>query len=377
MKTINTIFFLFLSGIMMAQDAAVQAPAANNGFTMDINIILVVLAAFLLYPIGSLARTFVAAAKQKLDQQSKSSTLKVLLPLGLVLLSQIVFAQASSPATPIASNGADSQMMTIVLLCAIGLEMIVMAFLAFRVYDLVQSADVKAVSHSYESSLLHRIKRFVSRQNFRPIEEEGQIDLGHNYDGIRELDNVIPPWFTTAFILTILFAGVYLYRYHIANSAPLQIEEYKMAMAKAEAEHDAYLATQANAIDENSVSIMTGADLDAGKQTFTTICAACHRADGGGQVGPNLTDPYWIHGGSLKDIFKTIKYGVPDKGMISWKEQLSPMQIAQVSNYILTLAGTNPPDPKEQQGTLYTPEPVAADTTSALSTAIDTTTVMK
>jgi cytochrome c oxidase cbb3-type subunit 3 len=222
------------------------------------------------------------------------------------------------------SNGVDSNMMTIVLLCAIGLEIFIMAFLAFRVFDMVKSADPKAVTHSYESSLAVKLKKYLSRQTFRPIEEEAQIDLGHNYDGIRELDNVIPPWFTTAFLLTILFAGVYLYRYHIAKSAPLQLEEYKMAMAKADEEHDAYLATQANAIDENSVTTLTGADLDAGKQTFTTICAACHRPDGGGQVGPNLTDAYWIHGGSLKDIFKTIKYGVPDKGMISWKEQLSP-----------------------------------------------------
>ena len=373
MKTISSISFLFLSGVLMAQGSTAPAPASNGVPGIDVNIILIILAAFLLIPISSLAKAFVAAAKQKLEQNAKSSTLKVLLPLGLIMVSQFVHAQGNTPANTPGSTGMDSNMMTIVLLCAIGLEIIIMAFLAFRVFDMVRSADPKAAAHSHESSLVSKLKKMVTRQTFRPIEEEGQIDLGHDYDGIRELDNVIPPWFTTAFLLTILFAGVYLYRYHIAKSAPLQMEEYKMAMAKADEEHDAYLATQANAIDENSVTVLTGAALDAGKQTFTTICAACHRPDGGGQVGPNLTDAYWIHGGSLKDIFKTIKYGVPDKGMISWKEQLSPTQIAQVANYILTLAGTNPPNPKEQQGTLYTPEPVKADSTSAPSTAADTT----
>jgi cytochrome c oxidase cbb3-type subunit 3 len=87
-------------------------------------------------------------------------------------------------------------------------------------------------------------------------------------------------------------------------------------------------------------------------------------------VGPNLTDDYWIHGGSLKNIFTTIKYGVPDKGMISWKEQLSPVQIAQAANYILTLRGTNPPDAKEKQGTLYVPEAATPDSTAV---AADTT----
>jgi cytochrome c oxidase cbb3-type subunit 3 len=248
-----------------------------------------------------------------------------------------------------------------------------MLFLAFRVSEMVRPEDATYVDRAYEYSPFKRIQKLFTKANFRPIEEEGQIDLGHNYDGIRELDNVIPPWFTTAFILTILFAGVYLYRYHIAKSAPLQIEEYKIAMAKAAVEHDAYLATQANTIDENSVTVMTGADIELGKRVFTMTCAACHRPDGGGQVGPNLTDDYWIHGGSLKDIFKTIKYGVPDKGMISWKEQLSPSQMAQVANYILTLKGTNPPDPKEKQGTLYVAETMKADTSSSFSSiGIDT-----
>jgi cytochrome c oxidase cbb3-type subunit 3 len=372
MKICFSILLVTLSGLVMGQGATPSAPPANGGQGFDMNIILILLAVFLLVPISSLANAFVGAAKNKMEEKAKSASLKVLIPLGLILLSQAVYAQPTTTAKVVSENGVNSQMMTIVLLCAIGLEIFIMIFLAFRISDLVHSKEIRSVA-TRDSGLLYRFKRLWSRLNFRPMEEEADIDLGHDYDGIRELDNVVPPWFTTAFILSIIVAAGYLYRYNIAKSAPMQLEEYKIELAKADLEHDAYLATQANAIDENNVTIMTGADNDAGPKIFTTICAACHRADGGGQVGPNLTDEYWIHGGGIKNVFKTIKYGVPDKGMISWKEQMSPTQMAQVANYILTLAGSNPTDPKEKQGTLYIPEVVKADTTGTPVTAIDTT----
>jgi cytochrome c oxidase cbb3-type subunit 3 len=90
--------------------------------------------------------------------------------------------------------------------------------------------------------------------------------------------------------------------------------------------------------------------LNEGKATFEKLCSACHRADAGGQVGPNLTDEYWIHGGGIHNVFKTITYGVPDKGMLSWKSQLTPKQIQQVASYILSLKGSNPAGGKEPQG---------------------------
>ena len=375
MKTLISLSLLFFSAVVSGQTGNAPAAPETAAPAFDINIILIILAVFLLIPISALGKAFVAAAKKKLEANAKSAAAKVLIPIALILVSHVAQAQEVA-ATVETGNGVNSQTLMITLLCAIGLELLVMVFLAFRVADLVRSNNPKYVQPTYEYSPFKRIQKYFTKANFRPIEEEGQIDMGHEYDGIRELDNVIPPWFTTAFLLTILFAGVYLYRYHIAKSAPLQIEEYKMAMAKADTEHDAYLATQANAIDENSVTTMTGAEIELGKRIFTTTCAACHRADGGGQVGPNLTDEYWIHGGSLKDVFKTIKYGVPDKGMISWKEQLSPSQMAQVANYILTLKGTNPPDPKEKQGTLYVAETVSADTSSALSSTVKDTSAM-
>ncbi len=340
--------------------------AAPKAFTMDTNTLLIIFAVFLLLPIWILSNTFITTAKRFYEFKIKSGTIKVLIPFGLLLMSGSLMAQVPPAAT---TPGLSSNAMTILLLGVIAAELILILFFARKTNDFIQKMFGKESIPASSLDPLTWFKEKWASMNFKPIEEEYKIDTGHSYDGIRELDNIIPPWFTTAFLLTILFAAGYLYRYHIAKSAPMQIEEYKNAVAVAETKHDEFLKTQANAVDENSVTIMTGAALDAGKKTFVTLCAACHKTDGGGLVGPNLTDEYWIHGGALKDLFKTVKYGYPEKGMISWKEQLSPVQIAQVVNYVLTLKGTNPPDAKEKQGELYVDAAAAPDTIAATTTA--------
>jgi cytochrome c oxidase cbb3-type subunit 3 len=188
---------------------------------------------------------------------------------------------------------------------------------------------------------------------FKPIEEEASIDTGHSYDGIHELNNVTPPWFKVAFILSIIFAATYLYRYHVAYAAPLPAQEYAIEMEQAAKEHDAYIKTQKNLVDENNV-VMLGADgIAAGKEMFQTTCFACHGKAGQGGVGPNLTDDYWLHGGGIKDVFKSIKYGWKDKGMQSWESTFSPLQIQQLASYVKSLHGTKPAGSKEPQGEIY------------------------
>jgi cytochrome c oxidase cbb3-type subunit 3 len=369
---------MVLASAVLYGQAAPAAPA-SKGFTIDTNTLLIIFAIFLLMPIWILSNAFITSAKRYYADRIKSGSARVLIPLGLLMLSTSLMAQGT-PAenTP----GLSATAMTILLICVIGAELMLIIFFAHKTNDFIQKTESLGLPEVRQSTLMTWLKEKWSAMNFKPIEEEYKIDTGHSYDGIRELDNIIPPWFTTAFLLTILFGVGYLYRYHIAKSAPMQIEEYQNAVALANLEHDEYLKTQASNIDESNVAIMTGADLEAGKKTFVTLCAACHKADGGGMVGPNLTDDYWIHGGSLQNIFTTVKYGVPDKGMISWKEQLNPQQMAQVSNYILTLKGTNPPDAKDKQGTLYVPEAAAAttaptDTTAAKAVQPDTTTMKK
>lgn len=185
----------------------------------------------------------------------------------------------------------------------------------------------------------------------RPIGEEKDIMMEHEFDGISELDNPTPAWFMWLFYSSIVIGVVYLLNYHVFKFSPLQDQEYAIEVEQAKTAKEAYLAKAGNLIDENTVKADQAAGVvDAGKAIFATNCVACHGAQGEGTVGPNLTDEYWLHGGSVNEVFKTIKYGVPEKGMIAWEKTLTPKQIADVSNYILSLKGTNPANAKAPQG---------------------------
>jgi cytochrome c oxidase cbb3-type subunit III len=187
-----------------------------------------------------------------------------------------------------------------------------------------------------------------------PREREGEFIFQHAYDGIQELDNHLPPWWINLFVVTVIWAGGYMWYYHWGGGGPSSEETYKTSVEVAKKEIAIALAGKANAVDETTATAMTEpAALAAGETIFKELCAACHGQKGEGGVGPNMTDEYWIHGGSIKNIFKTVKLGVPEKGMIAWSSQLKPVEIQQVSSYILTLKGTNPPNAKEPQGELW------------------------
>jgi cytochrome c oxidase cbb3-type subunit 3 len=180
---------------------------------------------------------------------------------------------------------------------------------------------------------------------------------GAEYDGIRELDNKLPRWWVYLFYATILFAVVYMFGYHVTKWWPLQDAEYQKEMA---VQSEIKKANPQPTVDLTTMVPMTdAADLEAGHETFKKICSACHGQKGEGLVGPNFTDQYWIHGDtvtntiSIKDLYKVVITGVIEKGMLSYKDQLSPVQIQQVLSYILTLQGTNPPNPKAPQGVKY------------------------
>lgn len=187
--------------------------------------------------------------------------------------------------------------------------------------------------------------------SLKPLSEEKDMMIDHDYDGIQELDNPTPGWFMYLFYATIAFAFVYILNFHVFNLGKLQDEEYAIEVKEAETAKAAFLAQSANNVNENTVALSTDAGVIAeGKAIYTKNCVACHGANGEGTVGPNLTDDYWLHGGKINNVFKTIKYGVPEKGMVSWEKQLTPKQISDVANYIKSLAGTNPPNGKEPQG---------------------------
>jgi cytochrome c oxidase cbb3-type subunit 3 len=218
-----------------------------------------------------------------------------------------------------------------------------------------------------------------SAWNAAPIEKEEEIVFAHDYDGIHELDNKLPPWWLWLFYVSIIFSGIYWGVYHVTGSAPLIKEEYEQSMEVAKAEVAAYVARQADAVDENSVTKLTDEnELALGKSIFAANCVACHgNAGEGNTIGPNLTDEYWLHGGDIKDLFKTVKYGVVEKGMQSWKEQLRSSDIQRVTSYILSLQGSNPPNAKAPQGELWKggggAAALAGDSTGVAAPAADTT----
>lgn len=203
------------------------------------------------------------------------------------------------------------------------------------------------------------------------IEQEKDIMLDHDYDGIRELDNVLPPWWVWLFYGCIAWGVFYIAAVHVLDIFPEQNTEYEQAMAQAEIDIAAYKATQTATVDETNVEMSTDANfLAGGKANFTTFCMPCHGADGAGSensVGPNLTDAYWIHGGGVKNVFKTIKYGVPEKGMISWKSQLQPAEISALSSYIMSLQGTGPATQKAPQGELWQEDGAAVTDSTAIT----------
>lgn len=183
------------------------------------------------------------------------------------------------------------------------------------------------------------------------IEELDENLMDHEYDGIHELDNTLPPWWLYMFYGTIIFAIVYsvnffgMGEYHQKDELKAEIEQAEVAIAK-------YKEKYGKNIDETNVVLLTDVNaLVDGAEIYTKNCVACHAANGGGGVGPNFTDNYWIHGNTINDLFKTIKNGVPEKGMIPWESQLNPEQIQNVASYILTeFKGKNVEGGKEPQG---------------------------
>lgn len=303
----------------------------------------------------------------------------------LIFLASTVtgWGQAAAPAAA-ATPGSDAQqlpnIMTMILAIAGALLFVVAMIYVIKVNQFLYKRVVSLEAQK-SGAVLPEVEQAVDGgDNFWtqirkkywedavPLEREGEITFHHAYDGIRELDNRLPPWWVNMFILTVIWAVGYMYYYHWGGNGPSSSEEYKMEVETAKKEIAVALAGKANAVDESNVVALTDASaVGEGELIYKNVCAACHGQKGEGTVGPNLTDEYWLHGGGIKNIFKTVKYGVPEKGMISWQAQLKPSDMQKVSSYILTLKGTNPPNPKAPQGTIWTDETAAAvpDSTTA------------
>ena len=225
-----------------------------------------------------------------------------------------------------------------------------------------QTLDAEA-KERYMRTREERLKKFDLKRLYhkamgsRPISEERDLELDHNYDGIKELDNTLPPWWLYSFYASIIFAAGYLAYYHLLDGAN-QYDELETELAEARIAVEEYKKNAPDLVDAESVVVLTDeADLDSGNAIFQSNCMACHAPDGGGGIGPNLTDEHWILGGGIKNVFHTISEGGrAGKGMVAWKSTLKPTEIQQVASYVLSLQGSSPASPKEAEGDVWVEE---------------------
>lgn len=336
-----TALFLLLSISSFSEE--VKAIESNKVSFLDVNTLLAIVAFLLLIPIYILGKVFTVSVKFNLEKY-KDTAIKIVALA--ILIPQLANAETAN------SNVHHFDFIFYVLCFVILMELLIIGYLG---YNSIMFMKNKFITEEEEVIIEETVLENIwdKMNQFTPIEEEHKIDTGHSYDGIRELNNITPPWFTIGFISSIIFAIIYMWRYHVSHTAPLMIEEYQNAVAIAEMEKNEFLKNQANMVDENSVKMLSASEIAAGENLFKTHCAACHGANGAsvpGGVGPNLSDNFWIHGNNISDIFKTIKYGYPDKGMKSWKDDFSPNQIAQLSSFIKSIEGKNLSGGKEPQG---------------------------
>lgn len=368
-KKLNYISVLIATLLVFAvQPAFAGGPPAPSIFSNPLAITLIILMLLLLLVIGILANIVIGAADVRLKKRmsEKAGVTSTMLLLLMLLISPSLMAQnatvdAAQKTTQVI-GGMDASTFYI-MVTVLFLELTIILALLINIKILLRKDKVKAVTVAEiaiaAEKKANQLSWWDKVNKLRPVSEEAELDLGHEYDGIRELNNRLPPWWLYGFYATIVFAIIYLWRFEVSHNGPSSKQEYETSVARAEIKVMDYLKKKGDLVDENTVTLLTSADdIAAGKALFIdpSKCPACHTAEGGGNaVGPNLTDDYWVYGGSLKDIFKTIKYGT-SKGMRSWKDDLSAKQMAQLTSYVKSLRGTKPPNPKEPQGELYKEE---------------------
>ncbi len=366
--------------LLDVQSAKAAGPPVPSSIENPLVIGLVIMMLLMLLIIGLLANLLMGVAEVKMKKEKKTAAAAVKPAVAAIVafffMGNALFAQSGTAAnTPAAAGdtiGGLSPTAFYIMVSVIFVELMVILGLLINTRILLKAEKAKLAEEG-EATVIKKptVNWWTKFNRLKPIEQEADLDLGHDYDGIRELDNRLPPWWLYGFYLTILTAGIYLYRYHVSHTGLSSKQEYETAVATADMEVKEYLKKKGDAVDENTVVLLTSTDdKAAGKAIFMKSCVACHKEDGRGDVGPNLTDDYWIHGGDIKNVFKTIRYGI--NAMPQWQNTYSNKEIAQVASYVKSLKGTNPANAKAPQGTLYT-----EDTTAAKPVADTTAKVVK
>ncbi len=363
-----------------AQEVATSKTEAASVFSNPFFIGLLITILFLLFVIIVMADVVKTSAYHRVEvEKVKKSTdnrgLKAI--LAIIVLGGLSFgASAQEVAAPVLENTWDNYMgLDAFTFYFMVLAILFEVYVIWNLYGIINDLlGIKEKEEEFAKTEIAPKGIFDQLNASVAIEKEEDILLDHNYDGIKELDNNLPPWWVGGFYVTIIFSVVYLFHFHVSKTGKLSEAEYNEQLVEGAKDIAAFKKSTPDLIDEDKLAVLTDATaLGEGKAIYTENCQACHGRLGEGGMGPNLTDEFWLHKGGLKDIYRSIKLGWPEKGMKAWEQDLGAKKIHKVSSYIISLKGTNPPNAKEAQGDLYTDEaPAPIDSTTSL---VDSSTV--
>lgn len=353
-----------LSQPLMAQETTTTSASGNSGNLLaGLMIFVTIVLAFVIWGMGSV---LVTLGKETLRRKKSGTALSIILLIMMSIGAMQTQAQDVVASTEVVKSsfnyGGLSATLFWLLLIVIFIELVSILFLLFMIRRFQQELtpeSQKLKETTFKDWWTKFDKRFFTKAV--PVEKEADVMLDNDYDGIRELDNALPPWWKYGFFITIIGSVIYMFYFHVGSGLnPTQ--EYEREMENAAFAIAKYNAASVDKIDENNITMSDIAGIDEGKRIFNMACWACHGKLGEGGAGPNLTDEFWIHKGGLNDIYRSIKIGYPDKGMQSWEKNYSPKEIANLTSYIKTLAGTNPPNARPPQGDVWKEEAPAITT---------------
>lgn len=353
LKTHSLKFFLALLALAAVPQVMAQTENATRAETPVNAIVFVIIAialilAFVIWGLGNVLLTLTHEMLKKR---------KAVLPLTLLAFFLLPgfssFGQATEVVAAAPNYGGLSATSFWILVAVLFIEVCTIAFLVFMIRRV--QAELQPESAQKESSLRAWWRKVDNRLFTKavPLEKEKDILIDHDYDGIRELDNSLPPWWKYGFYATIVASVIYMLHFHVLGSGKDPHQEYAYEMERASAQVQAFLEKDPGKIDENNLKMPDAAGIAAGAATYSSNCWSCHGKQLEGGAGPNLTDNYWLHKGSLTDVYMSIKHGYPDKGMQAWEKNFSPKEINQLAGYIKSMAGSNPPNAKLPQGDIY------------------------
>lgn len=365
------IFLLLFTVAVNAQDAATPAAPAvqqeSGGYNM-VAILMIAIALVLVFVIYSMGQVLITLLHQLNEKRKSTSVLPaIILILCGSLLSLTTNAQDAAATTDVVvetlpNYGGLSASAFFSFCAVIGIQVIVIFVMMLFINRIKNELHpVVKTKKSFDwAALFNKLDKKLFTKAVA-VEKEQDIMLEHEYDGIRELDNSLPPWWKYGFIITIIVAGIYLMHFHVLGTGKNPTQEYEAELAQAKIEMEAYAALSKDKIDESNIEMTDEAGIANGNEIYQQMCWACHGKLGEGGAGPNLTDKNWIHEGSLNAIYASIKHGYPDKGMQAWEKQYSPKQINNLVSYIKTLEGTNPPNAKAPEGDIWEDEATVTD----------------